>query len=75
MSSCFYPTAKRQRNIPTKCTILKPLCCQHGKPNANAPDPHYALAFRQVVRGKSLWRGKFKHKETMIVTRVDVSMS
>ncbi|CAM9989919.1 unnamed protein product, partial [Sphacelaria rigidula] len=24
-----------------------------------------------VVRGKALWRGKFKHKETMDVTRVD----
>lgn len=29
--------------------------------------------FGQVVRGKALWRGKFKHKETMVVTRVDVS--
>ncbi|CBJ29090.1 pleckstrin homology (PH) domain-containing protein [Ectocarpus siliculosus] len=26
-----------------------------------------------VVRGKALWRGKFKHKETMVVTRVDSS--
>eukprot|EP00903_Cladosiphon_okamuranus_P017118 g15771.t1 len=28
-----------------------------------------------VVRGKALWRGKFKHKETMVVTRVDSSFS
>lgn len=27
----------------------------------------------QVVRGKTLWKGKFKHKETLDVTRVDVS--
>lgn len=26
-----------------------------------------------MVRGKALWRGKFKHKETMDVSRIDVS--
>lgn len=46
----------------------------NGTPNANALHVQRCVrVFGQVVRGKALWRGKFKHKETMVVTRVDVS--
>lgn len=37
------------------------------------PIHFFMHVLEQVVRGKALWRGKFKHKETMVVTRVDVS--
>lgn len=61
-------------SVPLSCRLSTVYVHTHGQTRMPPTQNVFASrVFGQVVRGKALWRGKFKHKETMVVTRVDVS--